>query len=154
MDFGNTIPFFFMAVCCIVVTPFAGFASLAIIRFILKDKQLATNILFTVMGTGLLSFISPTVQVVLARALDLILIHLNCGCEASIGFTPEVVGRRLLSAVQDGAFLIYPGIALGFYFALCFVVPITFGVRFFKKEKATPQSGSPSQDLTQSRSNN
>ncbi len=154
MDFGNTIPFFFLAICCIAVTPIAGFASLAIIRFVLKDKQLATNILFTVMGTGFLSFISPSVQVVLDRALDLMLIHLNCGCKPSSAFTPEIVGRQLLSALQDGAFMIYPGIALGFYLALCFVVPITFGVRFFNKEKATPQSGPPSQDLTQSRSNN
>jgi hypothetical protein len=134
MEFGETIPLFFMTVCCIAVIPIIGFILLALIRFRLRDRQLAKNILLTVLGVGFLSFLLPILQLIWA----LVLITQDCGCETSFELTPKILTEMFLSSVQFGAFLIYPGIAFGFLIAYCSVLPITLVVRRFKKK--TPQS--------------
>ena len=131
MEFGETIPLFFMSLCCIAGTPIVGFALLAVIRFKLKDRQLARNIFFTVIILGLLSFLFPVVRF----AWSQIVIPRGCGCDSSLIITPEIKTEMLLSDIQFGAFLIYPGIGLGFILAFFGVVPITLVVRYIKKRK-------------------
>jgi hypothetical protein len=133
MEFGETIPLFFITVCCIGVIPIFGFALLVIIRFSLKDRQLARNIFFSVLGVAVIAYLYPIWQMILSLPL---LLHVSCGCDTPIVITPAMVGEMFLSSVQQGVFLVYPGMALGFIFAFAIVLPITLVVRFFTKEKA------------------
>ncbi len=113
MEFGTTIPLFFMTMCCIVTTPFVGLTAILFIWFRLKDKQLAKNILFTVIGVDLLVFIFPTLQLIWA----LIFLSQDCNCENSNTFTPKAVSEMFIAALRYGRNLMIPGITLGFIFA-------------------------------------
>jgi hypothetical protein len=139
MEFGTAIPLAIMTVCCIGIIPIIGSILLAIVRFSFKDKQLTKNILFTVIGVGLASFIFPILQL----AWVFIIVPQNCDCETSLVITPEIITEMFLLLVQYGTVLIFPGIALGFIFAFCVTLPITLVVRYLARRRPhAPNTGS------------
>jgi hypothetical protein len=146
MEFGDTIPLFFISICCIGVIPIIGFALLAVIRFILKDSQLATNIIITTIGIGVFAYSFPTWRIIVF--LPFLLLQ-NCACASSLVITPQIVGEMLLSSIQYGAILIYPGIGLGFIISYCIVLPVTLAVRFFRKKNEAHSDISRSTDSSQ-----
>jgi hypothetical protein len=138
MEFGDTIPLFFITVCCLGVIPVIGFTLLAVIRFNLKDKQLSKNILITIICTGILSILFPIFEML----WPLTTFNQNCGCKIPFELPPEIVRSQFVYALKGAVLFIYPGIAVGFILAFALTLPITLGVRFFRKRNLSFQSGS------------
>lgn len=137
MEFGTLIPLFFLQMCCFIVTPIAGFSSLAFIRYSLKDRGLAKNILITVGVVALFAFLYP----ILGLIRGLILIPLCCPDSAAL-LDAEAVREMTSISVKYAIFLITPSLTAGFFIALFFTVPITFLTRYIKGKKEVSETTS------------
>jgi hypothetical protein len=135
MEFGTLIPLYFLTMCCFIATPIAGFSSLAFIRYSLKDKGLAKNILLTIGVVALLAFLYPLVGLI----RGLILLPLCCPEIAAL-LEAQAVREMTSISVKYALFLIIPSLTVGFLIALFFTVPITFLARYAKKKKEVPDT--------------
>jgi len=137
MEFGTLIPLYILTWGCILITPIIGFSFLAIIRYSLKDKGLAKNILTTIIITAALAFLYPILDLI----RGLILIRFCCTDSSNIinlHTLPEMLSSTFLYALR----LIIPGLTIGFILAFFVTVPITLGIRFTRKKNHTPEVSS------------
>ena len=127
MEFGALIPLWYMTMCCFVVTPLAGLAALAFIRFSLRDIALSKYILATVFLVCLIWFLFPFGQLLYAA------IQICRHCPDST-FLPT---REILASTFTYAagLVLIPGTASGFILAFLIVVPTTILVRKSRKKK-------------------
>ncbi len=126
MEFGETIPLFFLTLCLLISAPLVGIIALLVIRFAFKDKQLTKNILYTILAVSLLWFVWPIGQLVYAA----ILICRECP-GASLPSAWQLIGGTLSFSVGTLIF----GIPCGFVMAFLFILPATLAVRFFRQRK-------------------
>ncbi|HLO18358.1 MAG TPA: hypothetical protein VK206_26230 [Anaerolineales bacterium] len=91
---------------------------LAFIR--LSDKQLARNILITIVGIALVAFLYP----ILGLILELIYIP-----ESANLLTSKAFLEMISATLKDALFLIIPSLTIGFLTAFIVVVPVTLLIR-------------------------
>jgi len=127
MDFGTTIPFYFISICCFVVIPIVAIATLIFVRFSLKEKQLAQNMFITVIVFGIMPFLSAVLQLF----WSFVTVILNGGCEETLDLTPEIMKDMFMSTLELAATLAVRGVGLGIMIACCIVLPITFALRHY-----------------------
>ena len=127
MEFGATIPLFFMGLCFCILTPLIGSALLLFIRFSSRDIVLARNIFITVLIVCLLWFVFPMGQLIYAAIAI---------CRECPDSDFRLTGEIFLSTVSYAFRLaLMPGTASGFLFAFFVVAPATMIVRRSRKVK-------------------
>jgi hypothetical protein len=124
MDFGTTIPLFFISLCLLFVTWILGTGLVITLIFRVKDRQLTRNVLLTVIAVSTIWFLFPLAQ----AAYALIRICRDCP-DISSFVTFEV----LLSTLSFSARTLFFGIPCGYIIAFGLVVPVTLAVRSYKK---------------------
>jgi hypothetical protein len=138
MEFGETIPLFFIGLCLISTTAIGGTIALVAIYFFFKDKQLAKNIFFTVVAVCAVWFLYPLGQLI----YGVILICHYCP-ESSFQFTWEIV----LSTLRLSARSLIFGLPCGYIMAFALVVPIILSIRAIRRKQVNipprpPNTGS------------
>ncbi len=135
MEFGDTIPLYFITLCCIITTPLIGFSALAFIRFSLKDKALARNILMTnvivacipvlymIYGFIRLIFLIPGCC---SKGLNLI----NINLQEILSTTSEIISTTLPFLL----WMIFLSLTVSFLIAFIIVLPATLIFRKLKNE--------------------
>jgi hypothetical protein len=126
LEFGEIFFLDLLGLCCVNAILIIGIIGLILIRFSLKDRQLARNILITVLVVSFCWFIFPLFQLVYVA------IAICKSCPDSVF---RIDGEIILMSLRWGIYLLIPGIVSGFLVAFILVVPITLFVRYYRRKK-------------------
>lgn len=128
MEFGNTIPLFFITICLLFLIVISGTVLLLVILFKIKDRRLTRNILLTmavVCGTW---FLFP-------------LVGLVYGAIAVCWYCPEenfyLTWDIFLSTLGYSVRTLFISVPCGYVIAFGLVLPVTFLIRAFSRKEQT-----------------
>ena len=130
MEFGNTIPLFFITLCLLFLIVIGGTVLFLVILFGIKDRELTRNILLTMAAVCSVWFFLP-------------LIGLIYGTIAVCWYCPEenlhITWDIFLSTLGYSVRTLFISIPCGYIMAFGLVLPVTFLVRAFRhKEQPDP----------------
>ena len=127
MEFGATIPLFFIGLCFLILTPLIGAGLLLFIRYSSRDIVLARNIFITVLIVCLLWFVFPIGQLIYASVVI---------CRECPGSDFRLTGEVFLATVSYAFRLaLMPGTTTAFLVAFFIVAPATMIVRRIREGK-------------------
>jgi hypothetical protein len=130
MEFGNTIPLFFITICLLFLIVLGGTVLLLVIIFGNKDRKLTRNVLLTLAAVCGAWFLLP-------------LVGLVYGAIAVCWYCPEenfhITWDIFLSTLGYSVRTLFISIPCGYVIAFGLVLPVTFLIRAFsRKEQSDP----------------
>lgn len=130
MEFGNTIPLFFITICLLFLIVIGGTVLLIFILFKVKESSLTRNILLTMVAVCGTWFLFPFVGFVY-------------GAIAVCWYCPEenfhLTWDIFLSTLGYSVRTLFISIPCGYIIAFGLVLPVTFLIRAFsRKEQPDP----------------
>lgn len=130
MEMAESLALFVIIVVVLIITPITGFALLAIIRFLFKDRQLTKNILITIILLAIIAFLYPVGEVI----YSVILIRF-CRPECSHLWESFWSAAMLKETIGFSFRLAIVSLTPGFIISYLFTVPITLLVRAINKRE-------------------
>jgi hypothetical protein len=118
---NETIPLFFLSLCCFGLIPVAGFSGLAFILFVRKDRLLARNILITIS----IAVMIPVVYIGYETLFSIFLVLFSCA-EQSLSIT-EIIGEILILSQSLMLKVVYFSLTPGFLIAFGWCSRSRFG---------------------------
>lgn len=129
MEFPEIFVLDIVLLCFIIVTLIVGFTALALIRFSLKDKLLARNILATIIIAMIFPFLFMIGELVWT-----ISVTPQC-CPSYTGFVNSHFSELASTSFSFALLLVVPSLTVGFLIAFFIILPITIFLRHIKKKE-------------------
>lgn len=123
MEFGNTIPLFFITICLLFLIVLSGTILLLVIIFGIKDRKLTKNVLLTMAAVCGVWSLLPLVGLV----YEAIAVCWSCPEE-----TFHITWDIFLSALGYSARTLFISIPCGYVIAFGLVLPVTLVLRAFR----------------------
>ncbi len=120
MEFGELVPLFFLFLCLLVATTLGGTIALVVIRFRVKDRRLAKNIVLAVAAVCAVWFLQPFLQL-------LYMAFMICRKCPESGF--RVTWEVVRSTLEFSARSLICGLPFAYAVAFAIVTPITLAWR-------------------------
>jgi len=126
MEFGNTIPLFFITICLLFLIVLGGTVLLLVILFGIKDRKLTRNVLLTLVAVCGAWFLFP-------------LVGLAYGAIAACWYCPEenfhITRDIFLSTLGYSVRTLLISIPCGYVIAFGLVLPVTLLARAFRRKE-------------------
>ena len=133
MEFGNTIPLFFITICLLFLIVIGGTVLFFVIIFRIRDRKLTRNILLTMAAVCGIWFLLP-------------LVGLVYGTIAVCWYCPEsnfhITWNIFLSTLGYSMRTLFISIPCGYVIAFGLVLPVTYLGRAFRRNEQHDSSSS------------